>query len=322
MTAPRIAVEEVTGFEWPFTLRIPFRFGAVTLRSGRQAVVAVRVRLADGATAEGLAAETLAPKWFDKNPLLSDEQNEHQLRRAIEIARDVYLASPPATPFGLFAEAYGAVQERASAEGLPPLVAAFGQALVDRAVLDAVLRPAGLSFFSGMRANVAGLASHPRHLRPRRLRLEPLPRLAATKEPGVPPAHRRSARSDHRRRSRSGDRAAGRASRHARGGLCRPSAALLQAQGERRPCGRPRSPAPHRCPCSNGTRRGFRMTLDGNEQFADAAAALAFLDALSSDVRSRGLARGRPLSGTADPPRPRPRGRRARSRPSLSSVDR
>ncbi|MCS6854386.1 MAG: mandelate racemase [Elioraea sp.] len=283
MTAPRIAVEEVTGFEWPFTLRIPFRFGAVTLRSGRQAVVAVRVRLADGATAEGLAAETLAPKWFDKNPLLSDEQNEHQLRRAIEIARDVYLASPPATPFGLFAEAYGSVQERASAEGLPPLVAAFGQALVDRAVLDAVLRQAGLSFFSGMRANVAGLASHPvisdlagfdwnrflASLQPRNqvfLRhtvglLDPI--TAADRDPATAPQDGLPVTLEevcavHRPRffklKVSGDLAADL-------DRLRRIVSVLERH------------AP-----------GFRVTLDGNEQFGDAAAALAFLDALAGDA--------------------------------------
>lgn len=160
MTAPRIALEEVQGFEWPFRLRMPFRFGVITVTHGRQAVLRVRIRLENGHTAEGMAAETLAAKWFDKDPALSDEQNEHQLRRAIEITRNAYLAAGPRTPFGLFADSYAGVMAQAAAEALPPLVAGYGPALLDRAVLDAVLRAHGVSFATGMRANVAGIAPH------------------------------------------------------------------------------------------------------------------------------------------------------------------
>ena len=40
------------------------------------------------ATAEGMAAELMAPKWFDKNPALTNEDNFEQLRHALRIARD------------------------------------------------------------------------------------------------------------------------------------------------------------------------------------------------------------------------------------------
>jgi hypothetical protein len=160
MIAPRVTLEDVRAFEWPFRLRLPFRFGVITVTHGRQAVIAVRVRLQDGRVAEGMAAETLAAKWFDKDPTLTDAQNEHQLRRAIEIARDAYLAAGARTPFALFADNHAAILTAAAAERLPPLVAGFGPALLDRAILDAVLRAHGLSFAAGMRANIAGLAPH------------------------------------------------------------------------------------------------------------------------------------------------------------------
>lgn len=161
MTAPRITLEDVHAFEWPFRLRLPFRFGVITVTHGRQAVVVARVRLENGRVAEGMAAETLAAKWFDKDPALTDAQNEHQLRRAIEIARNTYLAAEPRTPFALFADSYAAILAQAATERLPPLVAGFGPALLDRAVLDAVLRAHGVSFATGMRANVAGIGPHP-----------------------------------------------------------------------------------------------------------------------------------------------------------------
>jgi hypothetical protein len=160
MTAPSVTLEEVRAFEWPFRLRLPFRFGVITVTHGRQAVLRVRVRLENGRTAEGMAAETLAAKWFDKDPALTDTQNEHQLRRAIEIARDAYLAAGPRTPFALSADSYAAILAQAATERLPPLVAGFGPALLDRAILDAVLRAHGVSFATGMRANLAGMAPH------------------------------------------------------------------------------------------------------------------------------------------------------------------
>ena len=43
-------------------LRMPFRFGVVTLTESPQAFVRARIRLVDGRQAEGAAAELLAPK--------------------------------------------------------------------------------------------------------------------------------------------------------------------------------------------------------------------------------------------------------------------
>ena len=43
MTAPRLRILEVERFEWPFKLRLPFRFGVITVTHGRQAVVRARI---------------------------------------------------------------------------------------------------------------------------------------------------------------------------------------------------------------------------------------------------------------------------------------
>jgi hypothetical protein len=90
MTAPRLSVAEIRLYEWPFKLRLPFRFGVVTVTHGRQAVARLRIRLEDGREGWGVAAETLAAKWFDKDPRWSDADNEDQLRRALELAADAY----------------------------------------------------------------------------------------------------------------------------------------------------------------------------------------------------------------------------------------
>ncbi len=140
---------------------MPFRFGAVTITHGQQAVIRLRVRLADGREAWGHGAESLAAKWFDKDPAISDEANLHQLRRALELAEAAYLAAGPATPFGLYAETYALHIAACAAEGLNPLVAGFGPAMLDRAVLDAACRAERTDAFTALRANLPGLAAHP-----------------------------------------------------------------------------------------------------------------------------------------------------------------
>ena len=160
MTAPRFRLVEVQRFEWPFRLRLPFRFGVVTVTHGRQAVVRARIALEDGAEHEGIAAETLAAKWFDKDPRWSDAQNEDQLRRALEMACDATLVAGANTAFGHYADTHAAHVAACGAEGLNALVAAYGRALIDRAMLDALLKAKGLSFAAGMRANIGGMAPH------------------------------------------------------------------------------------------------------------------------------------------------------------------
>ena len=69
MDAPRFTILAVERGEWPFLLRMPFRFGVITVRDGRQAVLRVRIRTEDGREGWGVSAETLAAKWFDLGAL-------------------------------------------------------------------------------------------------------------------------------------------------------------------------------------------------------------------------------------------------------------
>jgi L-alanine-DL-glutamate epimerase-like enolase superfamily enzyme len=105
-----------------------------------------------------MAAEMLAPKWFDKDPALSNEDNFDQLRKAVASAVRLYQAAPaPDTAFGLYAAHYPAQIEAGAREGLNPLVAGFGPALVDRAILDALCRIEQVSVFAALRGNLPGI---------------------------------------------------------------------------------------------------------------------------------------------------------------------
>src|SRR5678809_540817 len=67
----------------------------------------------------------------------------------------------PSTAFDLFADNYRYQLRAGRGAELPPLVASFGNALLDRAVLDAICRLLGVSFWTAMRSNLPGMTAHP-----------------------------------------------------------------------------------------------------------------------------------------------------------------
>src|SRR5262245_1483370 len=63
VTAPVFKVPEVRLYEREVRLRLPFRFGAVTLTQASQAFVRARIEIPDGSSNWGAAAELLAQQW-------------------------------------------------------------------------------------------------------------------------------------------------------------------------------------------------------------------------------------------------------------------
>jgi hypothetical protein len=155
----RFSIKEILFFERQVRLRLPFRFGVVTMTEAPQAFVRARIALDDGRQAEGGAAEMLAPKWFDKDPALSNEQNFEQLRTSMRLARDAYVAGGENNAFGHSIEAYGPQLALGAVSGLNNLTAGFGPALLDRALLDALCRALGVSFYEAIRKNVPGITA-------------------------------------------------------------------------------------------------------------------------------------------------------------------
>ena len=141
--APRFRVAAIELFERDVRLRMPFRFGVVTLTESPQAFVRARIRLQDGREAEGAAAELLAPKWFDKDPALTNEDNFDQLRVSLGRAREQYLAHEARTAWAHASPAKGLVEN-------------YGPALLDRALLDALCRALGVSFYRAVQTNLVG----------------------------------------------------------------------------------------------------------------------------------------------------------------------
>jgi hypothetical protein len=156
--APAFTIGDIQLFERPVTLRLPFRFGVVTLTHAPQAYARLRITLPDGRSAWGAAAELMAPKWFDKNPALSNEQNFDQLRRSLLNAVNAYAADPtPRTAFGHSAAHHAALVQHGAGEGLNALVVSYGPALLDRAVIDALCRLRGVPFVALLGKNQFGI---------------------------------------------------------------------------------------------------------------------------------------------------------------------
>ncbi|MET4295556.1 hypothetical protein ABIB06_006708 [Bradyrhizobium sp. LB8.2] len=156
--SPRLKLRDIAFFERPVHFARPFRFGAITINATPQLFARVEIEVEGKGTAVGASAELLVPKWFDKRPELSPAQTVDGLRRSLQIARGLYLAQTDfRTAFGLHALCIGAQVKACAEENIPPLAAGYGPAEIDKAILDALLRAAGTSFFDGMACNIAGI---------------------------------------------------------------------------------------------------------------------------------------------------------------------
>ncbi|TYO68200.1 hypothetical protein FXV83_02425 [Bradyrhizobium hipponense] len=154
----RLKLRDIAFFERPVHFARPFRFGAITINATPQLFVRIKIEVEGRGSAVGASAELLVPKWFDKRPELSPAQTVDGLRRALGIARGLYLAETGfQTAFELHASCIGAQVAACAKENIPPLAAAYGPAEIDKAILDALLRAAETNFFDGMAGNIAGI---------------------------------------------------------------------------------------------------------------------------------------------------------------------
>jgi len=157
MIAPRIKVIAFDLTEAPIGLRLPFRYGAVTLHHAVEARVTIRIQDTQGREADGFAAEVMAPKWFDKSPNLTNAENVAQLRHSVRMAAARYLDTDFATAFELHAANDAAHIVDCARQGLSGLIAAFGNAQLDKAVLSALRNLLNVSRIELFRLNFMGL---------------------------------------------------------------------------------------------------------------------------------------------------------------------
>jgi hypothetical protein len=135
--------------------RMPFRYGIATMTEVPHVLLSARFEI-DGIEGEGVAADHLPPKWFTKDPkrALADEIEE--MLRVIEAAVKAAGTLRAPTPFAFWRGLHAAQGAWGAANRIPPLLAHFGTSLVERALIDAFCRAAGVAFAVALRQNRLG----------------------------------------------------------------------------------------------------------------------------------------------------------------------
>ena len=141
----------------PMRLRIPFRYGIVTVTELPHVIVRAEVEI-DGDRHVGLAAENLALKWFTKDPHLSARDEFAHMRQVIETACDVARAAGVhRSVFDWWLHTYQGQSAWAGGWDIPPLLAHLGTSLMERAVIDAFCKARETTFASAVRENRLGI---------------------------------------------------------------------------------------------------------------------------------------------------------------------
>lgn len=159
MTPMQFRVTDVTCRERFVKFRMPFRYGILTLHGAPEIEVTVQIETTDGQTSYGTSAELLAPKWFDKSPDLTNEQNFEQLRLSVDLAKAAYLKAEAGAAFQIHANLEADIHKAALDKDLPGLVAGYGIAVLDRAIIDALCRLQNVSFEDFANRNGFGLSA-------------------------------------------------------------------------------------------------------------------------------------------------------------------
>jgi hypothetical protein len=151
-----IALRDADLFRLELHTRLPFRYGIATMT----ALPHVFLRLTfefNGRAQVGVTADHLPPKWFTKDPTRAPAEEIDDMlaviRRAVSDARTIRAA----TPFAFWSELYATQAAWAAHNQIPPLLANFGVALVEKALLDAFCRAAGQTFAAALQVNALGL---------------------------------------------------------------------------------------------------------------------------------------------------------------------
>jgi hypothetical protein len=157
--AVRLRVHNVRYYMRNVRLRMPFRYGVAHLVGYPILHVRVDIETSAGIRAEGVAADCLPPKWFDKDMTKNYEDNIDDMLAAVSDARDAYVGmnDEDRTPFELFREGLAAVLDCADRQDFNHLTAGFGSSFFERAVVDAVGNALGLPYHTLVRDNVLGI---------------------------------------------------------------------------------------------------------------------------------------------------------------------
>ncbi|MCC5834792.1 MAG: hypothetical protein JJU20_08685 [Opitutales bacterium] len=140
-----IQIQEIAIHKMEMETRFPFRYGIAEMRRLPHVFVRVRVDIS-GVEVVGTAADHLPPRWFKKDP---DQHPQDEIKEMFEVIRHAAKGAAGQKAdhvFGWWRSAYATQMEWATEVGVPPLLAHFGVTLVERALIEASARAAGQHF--------------------------------------------------------------------------------------------------------------------------------------------------------------------------------
>lgn len=143
--------------------RFPFRYGIAAMTKLPHVFLSARAVIG-GRTVSGLASEGLPPKWFTKNPETTFGEDLPEMLRVIEQAVAFGREVGADSLFAWWLAVYRQQAAWAHENGVPPLLAQLGTSLIERCMIDATCRATGMGFAEAVKGNVFGIdlgAIHP-----------------------------------------------------------------------------------------------------------------------------------------------------------------
>lgn len=136
--------------------RFPFRYGIAAMTKLPHLFLSANAVI-DGREVVGLASEGLPPKWFTKNPETTFEQDLPEMLRVIEQAVTFGREVKAESLFTWWLAVYRKQDAWARENGIPPLLAHLGTSLIERAMIDATCRAHGIGFAEAVNKNAFGI---------------------------------------------------------------------------------------------------------------------------------------------------------------------
>jgi hypothetical protein len=136
--------------------RMPFKYGIATMTSTPHAFLRLRMEIG-GKLAVGIAADSLPPKWFTKDPARPLAEEVGEMLVVIEHALQNAIGLRAGNPFDAWLQLARAQADWGRRQGLPPLLTNFGTSLVERALIEAVCRAVDQPFTEVLRNNRLGI---------------------------------------------------------------------------------------------------------------------------------------------------------------------
>jgi len=150
-----ITLKNAELFRIQLRARMPFRYGIVTMTEVPHVFLRLTFEI-DGRAQAGVTADHLPPKWLTKDPARPIPDEIEEMLRVIRTAVKHAGALRAPTPFLLWRELHAIQAAWGVANKIPPLLAHFGTAFVERALIDAFCRGEGVPFAAALRENRFG----------------------------------------------------------------------------------------------------------------------------------------------------------------------